>query len=57
MPPKKKGPPKPPAFKLCDEDDVDALRALLSEQPEARDARNSDGWTPLMQAAYAGAEE
>ena len=58
MPPKKgcKG-GKLAIFKLCDDDDAPALGTLLTETPEALESRNGDGWTPLMAAAFAGAEE
>ena len=59
MPPKKGGKVagKLAIFKLCDDDDAPALGALLTETPDALESRNSDGWTPLMAAAFAGAEE
>ena len=57
---KKKGPALAPAFAACDEDDADALRALLASAEDAGKVaaqRNKDGWTPLHQAAFAGALE
>lgn len=54
---KKKGPALPPAFEACDDDDIDALKeAIAAEGVEKVIAsKNRDGWTPLHQAAFAGA--
>ena len=52
---KKKGPALAPAFAEADEDDAPALGALLAADAALVHSRNKDGWTPLHQAAYAGA--
>jgi len=56
---KKKGPALAPAFAAADDDDAAALSALLASEGAAKvlAQRNRDGWTPLHQAAFAGAAE
>lgn len=56
---KKKGPAMAPAFAACDDDDVDALRALIASEgaDKVMAQKNRDGWTPLHQAAFAGASD
>jgi uncharacterized protein len=41
-------------FDLIDKGDADGIRALLVSDPEARDARDDRGVSPLMRAVYAG---
>jgi ankyrin repeat protein len=41
-------------FELIDKADADGIRALLARRPEARDARDDTGVSPLVHAAYAG---
>lgn len=53
----KKGSNRLPIFAAADDDDVDAVREILREHPTARDAKNSDGWVPLMQAAFSGSTD
>lgn len=47
----------PPAFAACDTDDVEELRALIASAGAQKvvTEKNKDGWTPLHQAAFAGA--
>ncbi|KAG2493434.1 hypothetical protein HYH03_008253 [Edaphochlamys debaryana] len=52
---KKKGPQLTPLFEACDTDDLDALQEILAKDKSQVKTLNSDGWTPLHQAAYAGA--
>ena len=41
-------------FKLIGAGDADGIRALLAADPAARDLRNGEGLSPLMQALYGG---
>ena len=43
---------EPTVFKLIKKNDADALRKYLTKHPEALDARNKPGQTPLINAAY-----
>ena len=45
---------KEPVFLVIDEGDASVLSSLLSTDPEVHTKRNSDGWTPLIAASYAG---
>ena len=45
---------KAPIFAAIDAEDVSALTALLAASGAALEARNGDGWTPLIAAAYVG---
>jgi ankyrin repeat protein len=44
---------KQPLFAAVDDEDVDALTALLAGGASL-ESRNGDGWTPLIAAAYVG---
>uniref|UniRef100_A0A7S0X0U1 Uncharacterized protein n=1 Tax=Chlamydomonas leiostraca TaxID=1034604 RepID=A0A7S0X0U1_9CHLO len=52
---KKKGPSLSPLFEAADTNDVDALLEIIGKDKAQLEVRNSDGWTALHQAAYAGA--
>ena len=54
MPPKGKKQSQPPLFKACEDGDVDAVTAIVEANPGAIEQRNSDGWTPLICAAFCG---
>ena len=44
-------------FALIDKDDAEGIRALLASEPAARDPRDDAGLSPLVHAAYRGAEQ
>ena len=41
-------------FELIDKCDAEGIRTLLATDPAARDARNAEGLSPLLDAAYRG---
>jgi ankyrin repeat protein len=41
-------------FELIENGDTEGIRALLATDPAARDARNAEGLSPLLDAAYKG---
>lgn len=41
-------------FELIDSGDVDAIRERLAQDPSSREARNEQGLSPLVHAAYRG---
>ncbi len=41
-------------FELIEKGDAEGIRALLGMDPAARDARNAEGLSPLLTAAYRG---
>ena len=43
-------------FNLIDESDADGIRELLIADPAARNARNDQGLSPLLYAAYRGGD-
>ena len=44
-------------FEAIDGDDDSAVAALLDADPARLEQRNSDGWTPLIAAAYGGSAD
>ncbi|KAG1670693.1 hypothetical protein FOA52_010969 [Chlamydomonas sp. UWO 241] len=55
MAPKKGGRDnRPPIFVLIEKGNDSAVEELLKDEPGNRDLKNSDGWTPLIAAAYCG---
>ena len=54
---KKKGKALPPVFEACDTDDAEGLATVLDSDPASLELRNGDGWTPLIQASFAGSLE
>eukprot|EP00798_Chlamydomonas_sp_ICE-L_P001681 gene1681-33077_t len=48
---------KLPIFEAADNDDVDAVRDILSEHPTARDAKNNQGDSALHYAVVQGYED
>jgi ankyrin repeat protein len=46
--------PMHPIFELIDADDAEAVRQLLSRDPAAAEARDEQGLSPIVHAAYRG---
>jgi len=45
---------KSPIFAAVDNDDAEEVTILFGESPSVLTERNSDGWTPLLSAAFSG---
>jgi ankyrin repeat protein len=45
---------KSPIFAAVDNDDAEEVTILFGESPSVLAERNSDGWTPLISAAFSG---